>query len=496
MLDEYENNIFCNARFNEEKRIGKIFKALNGFILPLNLKLDKVIFVNESLMNYIKDFNKKDTILVISDYPEHSKNGEKNYGIAWYTKTLIEPISKRYNTRFVVLAEKIQGDNRPKIYEDGKILVLRIFDQKHPSLFPIILRWLFKFNNVRYVQVHSEFHVNGGVKNFMLLLPFIGLIKATGRNITYFSHNVVTELDSIAKHLGLEKGSLKLKVFTFGLRSLYISLGLIVDKFVVMDEVIYDRLSLFVNRKKIVLNRFWLDKAPVKESLEESRKKIGVSKKEFVVLYFGFVSYYKGADWIIHAVRKLRQRKDFKNIRLIIAGGEAYSLKHEKYYQKFYKNLLNETSEDKRIKITGFVAEEDIPTYFQASDLVVFPYRGLIGGSGCFSHAIRYGKPFIISNKMSSMLKNSDIRKLMRKFDIKSQDVTFPFDIKMFGGKLKKAEDHSFRSNLARFSYELGEERNSENLIPKAYDSIFAIKDKKSILLNLRVVSSILFKRV
>ncbi len=34
--------------FNEEKGIGKIFKALNGFILPLNLKLDKVIFVNEN----------------------------------------------------------------------------------------------------------------------------------------------------------------------------------------------------------------------------------------------------------------------------------------------------------------------------------------------------------------------------------------------------------------------------------------------------------------
>lgn len=446
-------------------------------------------------MDYIKEFNKKDTIIVISDYPEHGKKGEKNYGIAWYTKTLIVPMSKKYNARFVVLAEKIQGDNRPKVYENGKILVLRIFDQKRPSLFPIILRWLFKFNKVKYVQVHSEFHANGGIKNFMLLLPFIGIIKITGKHITYFSHNVVTELNSIAKHLGLKKGSLKIRIYTAGLKTLYRCLGLIVDKFVVMDEVIYDRLSLFVNPKKIVLNRFWLDKASSTESVADSRKKIGVSKDDFVLLCFGFVSYYKGADWIIKTVRKLRQEKDFKNIRLIVAGGEAYSLKHEAYYQKFYQNLMRVASKDNGIKITGFVAEEDIPTYFQASDLAIFPYRGLIGGSGCFSHAITYGKPFIISNKMSKMLMNSDIKMLMEKLDINAKDVTFPFNAKAFGKKLKRAQDDGFRASLAKFSLQLGEERNSENLIPKAYDSIFAIKEKKSILPNLKEASVILSER-
>ena len=445
-------------------------------------------------MNYIKDFNKKDTILVISDYPEESRKGEKNYGIAWYTKTLIEPMSKNYNARFVVLAEKVAGDNRPKLYQDGKILVLRVFDQKHPSLFPIILRWLLKFNKVKYVQVHSEFCTNGGVKNFMLLLPFIMLIKATGRNVTYFSHNVVTELDPIAKHLGLEKGSMKLKIFTIGLKNLYRSLGLVVDKFVVMDEVIYDRLSLFVNPKKIMLNRFWLDKNPKTKTVLESRKEICASKDDFVLLYFGFVSYYKGADWVIKAVRKLRKTKDFRNIRLIVAGGEAYSLKHEKHYQKFYQDLLHESSKDERIKITGFVADSDIPTYFQASDLVVFPYRGLIGGSGCFSHAITYGKPFIISSKMSKMLKNSDIKMTMDSLKIKAKDVVFPFDTKAFGKILKKAQDPSFRSQLARFSTELGEQRSSTKLIPKAYNSIFTIKDEGSIIPSLREVPSLLFK--
>ncbi len=96
---------------------------------------------------------------------------------------------------------------------------------------------------------------------------------------------------------------------------------------------------------------------------------------------------------------------------------------------------------------------------------------------------------------MSEMLTNNDIQMFMGKLQIKAKDVTFPFDTKIFGEKLKKVQDESFRSTLARFSYDLGKERNSENLIPKAYDSIFAIKEKKSIFPNLKAVPSILLRR-
>ncbi len=447
-------------------------------------------------MEFIKDFNNKDTIIVISDYPESRRKGEKNYGIAWYTKTLIEPISKKYNKRFVVFAEKVQGDNSPKLYANGRILVLRIFDQKHPSLFPIILKWLFKFDNVKYVQVHSEFFVNGGIKNFALLLPFMVLIKLTRKHITYFSHNVVNNLDFIAKHFGLSKKSLKLKIFNLGLKSMYISLGIIVNKFVVMDEVIYDRLTKYVNPEKIVLNRFWLDKIATKETVSESKEKIGVKENEFVILYFGFVSYYKGADWIISNVKKLREKKEYKNIRLVIAGGEAYSLKHEKYYQKFYKELLNTASKDNGIKVTGFVPEEEIPTYFQAADLVVFPYRGLIGGSGCFSHTITYGKPFILSSKMSKMLKNDDIEILMDKFELKTSDLAFNFNTQSFGNLILKSQEKSFNKVLTDFSTALGETRNSTNLIAKANINIFEINDKPRFSFNLKSAYSLIQNRI
>jgi hypothetical protein len=125
-------------------------------------------------MNF-KKFNNKETILVISGWPEVTGRKQNSYGIAWYTKETIEPIAKRYGQKFVVLCET-NHNNKPRITADGKILVLRIFDQKHKSLYPRILRYLAMFSKVKRVMVHSEFCTNGGIKNFVLLIPFLLLI--------------------------------------------------------------------------------------------------------------------------------------------------------------------------------------------------------------------------------------------------------------------------------------------------------------------------------
>ena len=205
----------------------------------------------------VNKFNQEDVVLVVSDYPSAGK-GEKNHGIAWYTQQLLEPLVKEYNLRFVVLGEK-SHNNQPKTYQNDKILVLRVFDKKHFSLFPRILRMLMIFNKIKKVDVHSEFCANGGIKNLVLLLPFLLLIRMRGCQITYFAHNVVRDLDSLAPHLGFKKDSLIVKLLNFGLKFYYKVLSLLVNRFVVMDEVIYNRLAEVVNPKKISLNPIWIE---------------------------------------------------------------------------------------------------------------------------------------------------------------------------------------------------------------------------------------------
>src|SRR3989344_3423762 len=353
------------------------------------------------MKQFIDKFNKRSTILVISDYPEEGPDG-KNYGIARHTKELLEPEAKKGN-KYIVFAERAKH-NKPYTTADGNILIMRIFDQKHPTLFPRILKWLHVFSKIKHVHVHSEFCANGGVKNMVLLPLFLALIKLTGKQITFFIHNVVVDLSNIAPHLNLKPNSLLFRAFNYGLPLYYRLLGLTSSRMVVMDKVIYERLAQLVPKHKIIITPFEVQKKRGGINKTQARKKLGIAKNRFVLLYFGFITYYKGADWLVKTVAQLQKENGNKNIDLILAGGPAYSLKDKKYYQHYYRNLVNFTKKYKNIRITGFVPDEEIATFFKASDLAVYSYRDIIGASGALTFALQYNKPFILSDKMYGIL--------------------------------------------------------------------------------------------
>lgn len=426
------------------------------------------------MKNLIKQFNQPDTYLVISDYPEKTKKGERNYGMAWHTKEIIDAISQRYGVKHIVLAET-GLDNKPKLYENNKILVLRVFDQKHPSLFPRILRWLFIFNNVKQVHVHSEFCANGGMKNSILLIPFLLLIKLTGKKITYYAHNVVTELDSIATHLNINNRFM-LHFLNAGLKSYYRTLGHIVDSFVVMDSIIQKRLSLFVKPSKIALNPFWITPSEAKVSEAEARTQLKIKNDEFVIVSFGFITYYKGSDWIIETVKKLRKQDPFKKIRLILAGGEAYSLKDKPYYQSYYQKVLNLVKNEKNITITGFVAENMIEVYLKAANLVVLPYRGLIGASGTLTHALAHGRPFVMSASMDELLDAPDVQTVMQGLNLSKKDLTFEHKSTSFSTVLKKAQNPEYSAKLAQFSKNIASARGKDTLVEQCFQNVYLKK--------------------
>ena len=189
---------------------------------------------------------------------------------------------------------------------------------------------------------------------------------------------------------------------------------------VVMDKVIYERLAQLVPKHKIIIAPFEVQKKRGGINKTQARKKLGISKNKFVLLYFGFVTYYKGADWLVKTVAQLQKENGNKNLELILAGGPAYSLKDKKYYQHYYRNLVNFTKKYKNIRITGFVPDEEIATFFKASDLAVYSYRDIIGASGALTFALQYNKPFILSDKMYGILAGfENSLQLLEKYNLK-----------------------------------------------------------------------------
>jgi glycosyltransferase involved in cell wall biosynthesis len=422
----------------------------------------------------IKRFNKPQTHLIISGYPEKDGSGN-SYGISWYTKETIEPLARKQNARFVVLAET-NHNNDPKIYQNGKILVLRVFDQRHPSFFPRILTWLFRFNTIKKVYVHSEFAANGGIINSVLLIPFLFLIKITRRHITFFAHNVVETFDVIGPHLNLRRNSWNIRFFNLMLSIYNRALSFLVDRFVVLDTALLDRAKNFISQKKLVMQPIFVKKPKNKISKLRARKKLNINNDEFVLLYFGFITWYKGADWLIQKIQRINKSKNHKKIRLILAGGEAYSLREKEYYQKYYQKLLKKVKGDQNITITGFVSERKVGTYFSAADIVVYPYRGLIGASGALTYALSYGKPFLLSNKMSELLNAVDIQRVMGKNDLSKNDLLFSHQGKSFEKMLKKVQNTSIQNKLKSFSHRLACARSMEKQISSYYEKIFLAK--------------------
>jgi hypothetical protein len=405
--------------------------------------------MHKKWLKTIEKFNTPDTALVVSAWPVEGKNAV-NHGIAWYTKMTVMEMAKKQNKKFVVLAET-NHDNRPLLLARGRVLVLRVFDNTHKSLYPKILRWLTPFNQVKRVYVHSEFGANGGLIHFAMILPFLTLIRLMRKQIFYYSHNVLADISMLSGHLNIP--AWQHGIFNLALKAYYKALRLLTKKIITLDSSLGLRLSRFVGKEHIISLQI---PVAAKQSLSKklARKRLGIGLKARVVTTFGFVSWYKGTDWHIRAP-----------LSLLVAGGPSYSLAAKSHYQKYYAEAQQSAKDKSNIMITGFVPEEKIGLYMAATDLIVLPYRGLMGSSGSWSHALAYGKPFMMSEQMGELLPtNSSLKKAL----------TFSLNTKGAKKIAKITKSRTLLLEYARVARQLAYERRLEKLALREYNELYA----------------------
>ena len=146
----------------------------------------------------IREFDQAETTLVISHWPISQAQLD---GIATYTQDIVMRFSREYNHKFVVFVPyDYQGSRVRQINQN--ILLVGVFDERHLHLYPQIIGWLGRFAKIDNVVVHSEFCASGGFYIRAMVVPFLALIKLTGRTITYYAHNVAEDIGAYALHLG------------------------------------------------------------------------------------------------------------------------------------------------------------------------------------------------------------------------------------------------------------------------------------------------------
>lgn len=122
-----------------------------------------------------------------------------------------------------------------------------------------------------------------------------------------------------------------------------------------------------------------------------AKQRLGYSRDCQLLTQFGFVFAHKGCE---HSIRALELLPD--NYHLAIVGGRHPSAATDPTF-----NRILELAQGKlagRIRVTGFVSEEDRDLYHAASDACLLPYLiDDLTSSGAVTWALASGKPVIAS---------------------------------------------------------------------------------------------------
>lgn len=425
----------------------------------------------DSMKNLIDKYNEQDTLLVISLYP---KKGELysagTSGVASYTKNVISNL----NRKVIVLADTRDGE---KIYEEGNVLVIRCFKPNSPLMWAQLIKNIVQFNQIKKVLIQFDFAIYGGMVASGAVIPFLLTLRLLGYQPSIVSHHVVVDVKKLSGHVGLGKSfrdKLKGELYNFIFRQFYKALGILTSQIIVLEETLIIRLHSLMPHANVISIPHGVDQNLTPISKAGAREILGIGQDEHVVMFFGFVNWFKGADLFVDFFRSSSQILG-KKIRCILAGGESPTLKNRAYYQAFLKLVLKKVKRSKSVEITGYIPQEKIGLYFSAADLVVFPYRYFMTASGVLSLVFSYRKPFIVSEELSEMFQAEDFKQVMEASNLQKEDFVFDLSKKSCFKLTRKVLKNGIQQKMIRMSELMGEKRAYQKNA-KIYDqAIFGV---------------------
>ncbi len=163
-----------------------------------------------------------------------------------------------------------------------------------------------------------------------------------------------------------------------------------VDAFVAMSKsVLNDIKNLDHNKPKKLTPHPIYDHYGTIEERDIALKKLNLPSSNHYILFFGFIRDYKGLDLLLQAFANDYFTKN--NIKLIVAG-EFYSNEEK------YTSLIHELGISEQVILrTDYIPNSEVQNYFNASDIVVQPYKSATQ-SGVAQIAYHFNKPILVTN--------------------------------------------------------------------------------------------------
>jgi len=145
------------------------------------------------------------------------------------------------------------------------------------------------------------------------------------------------------------------------------------------------QLGTETNKIKIIPQGNYIGVYPNQVTRNQARNYFKIPQNEFVLLFFGILRKYKGIEDLITVFKKVH---NMDNTRLIIAG-ECL----DENYRKELIQLISK-SNNKIIYWFEHISDDKIQYYFNASDIVIFPFTRITNSSSVIL-SFSFGKPVI-----------------------------------------------------------------------------------------------------
>lgn len=418
----------------------------------------------------------KPDLLVISSYPPKGQtHGEGTVGIASYTKnTLLNlKIAAKQQAnpkKIVVLAEKLSTDPNDHYSEDD-IEVKRVWQRNSLLLYFQLLTGIIN-HNTKKVMIEFELAMFGGSLSLLQFFFFLVTLKILGKKVYLVMHQVVPNIAELSGHINISEKGIKAPLMNMGISLFYYLTLRLTYKIILFEEALRKKLYKFIDKDKITVIPHGVEQYNSSLTTTDARKTLRIEEKNFVILIFGFIAWYKGTEWLIDAVKHIPADR---KIQLIVAGGPNPNHEQKDFYQQYIRDVrASAEASESPITITGFVPEEQLPLYFIASDIVVFPYRTLMSSSGPLSLAYSFAKPFLISAALSPLVETADMQHALNKHHVMIDEVTFPLDPKVFEKKIVGlTDDKSELLRVKNVALSLRADRNFTRIGKMYYNALF-----------------------
>ncbi len=195
-------------------------------------------------------------------------------------------------------------------------------------------------------------------------------------------HNITETVD--LESAGITKNPLK-KFF-------YNAIGTVLTKILLSSDVLAVTIPKYVEilREKYKADNVALIPHGSFETMEFPNSKIESSSRKSV-MSFGKFGTYKKVEALIEACDRISKKRN-EEIDIVIAGTDNPNV------PGYLEGVQSQFQHVENLQFTGYVEEEDVPSLFQESTVVVFPYTSTTGSSGVLHQAGSYGKAVALPN--------------------------------------------------------------------------------------------------